>query len=347
MHTIDLSKYEYRTDLVIEEHLEELTEKDIQKKQYKIGNIQVEEMDLSKEGSKKIKKKEGLYRTISFQDITDKDHYQEVEKVFIKVMKELLQSSNIKEDASTLIVGLGNEHSTPDALGPKVVEQVLVTSHLFELGEVEKTYRKTSAFSPDVTGSTGIETGKLIKGAIHAINPDFLIVIDALKATNTERLTKTIQLSNTGITPGSGVGNNREELSYETLKIPVIVIGVPTIVDLVTIVTDTFQYIYKHFSYKLDNLDNASMKLIPESLQNYLDYPDTLTKEEKEEILGSIGNLEEEEVKQLMSEVLVPINYNLMVTPKEIDFTIKRLSTLIGQGINKSLHIHFNPTKRA
>ncbi len=345
MHTIDLSKYEFRTDLVVEEKIEQLTSKDLKKTQYKIGNILVEEMDLTKEGSKKINKKEGLYRTISFQDITDKDHYQEVEEVFIKVFKDLLLACNLKEDASALIVGLGNEHSTPDALGPKAVEQVLVTSHLFALGEIEEGYRKTSAFSPDVTGSTGIETGKLIKGALSAINPDFLIVIDALKATNTERLTKTIQLSNTGITPGSGVGNNREELSYEKLKIPVIVIGVPTIVDLVTIVTDTIQYIYKHFSYKLDNINNASLKLIPENKQNYLDYPDTLTKEEKEEILGSIGNLEEEEIKQLMSEVLVPINYNLMVTPKEIDFTINRLALLIGQGINKSLHHHFNPTK--
>lgn len=345
MHTIDLSNYEYRTDLVIEEKVEGLEEKEVIRNTYDIEGIRVEEMNLTEEGSRKLHRKAGLYRTISFSDVTDKDQYRKVEKAFITVLKDLLLESKIKQTDSALIIGLGNEHSTPDALGPKAIEQVLVTSHLFQLGEVEQGYRKTSAFSPDVTGSTGIETGKLIKGAIEAIHPDFLIVIDALKATNIDRVTKTIQLSNTGIVPGSGVGNNREELSYEKLKIPVIVIGVPTIVDLVTIVADTIQYIYKHFSYKIDNVGNSKLKLVPENRQNYIDYPNTLTKEEKEEILGSIGNLDYEEVKQLIVEVLTPINYNLMVTPKEIDFTIDKLSLLLAQGINKSLHEHFNTTK--
>ncbi len=345
MHTINLSNHEYRTDLVVEERLESLAAEDINKKCYEIDHIQVEEMNLTVEGSKKLNRKAGLYRTISFQDITDKDQYKKVEKVFIQVFKQFLADCNIKDSDSALIVGLGNEHSTPDALGPKAVDQILVTRHLFQLGDVEKGYRETCAFNPDVTGSTGIETGELIKGAINASKPGFLIVIDALKATNIERVTKTIQISNTGIIPGSGVGNNRDELSYETLGIPVLVIGVPTIVDLVTIVADTFQYIYKHFSYKIDHIDDAKLKLVPESRQNYSHYPDTLSQKEKNEILGVVGNLSLEEVKQLIKEVLIPINYNLMVTPKEIDFTIERLSLLLGNGINKSLHEHFNPTK--
>lgn len=345
MHTVDLSKMEYRTDLVMEEELSQLLEDEVSLNQYEIAGITVEEMELTEKGSKKLSRKPGLYKTISFSDVTDKDHYKKVEEAFIQVFKKFLMECGIKEDASSLIIGLGNEQSTPDALGPKAASQILVTRHLFELGEVEKGYRKTASFRPDVTGVTGIETGELIKGAIKAAQPDFLIVIDALKATNMERITKTIQMSNTGIIPGSGVGNNRAELSYDTLGIPVLVIGVPTIVDLVTIVSDTFQYIYKHFSYKIDHINDAKTKLVPESKQNYVNYPNTLTDEEKEEILGVVGSLEDKDVKQLMREVLIPIHYNLMVTPKEIDFTIEKLSLLLGQGINKSLHEHFNPTK--
>lgn len=345
MHSIDLEKYEFRTDLVVEEKIDTLKDDEVKIKKYELDSVIIEEMEISEKGSKKLNRKPGYYRTISFQDVTDKDHYQKVETAFIKVLKQFLLDCKIKDDAASLIIGLGNEHSTPDALGPKAASNTLVTRHLFQLGEVEAGYRNTCAFIPDVTGTTGIETGQLIKGAIKASNPDFLIIIDALKATNIDRVTKTIQISNTGITPGSGVGNNREELSYESLNIPVIVIGVPTIVDLATIVSDTIQYIYKHFSYKIDHFESTKLKLVPENRQNYIDYPDTLSKEKKEELLGFIGNLKEEELKMLINEVLIPIHYNLMVTPKEIDFTIEKLSMLLGQGINKSLHEHFNPTK--
>lgn len=345
MHTIDLKNYGFRTDLVIEDITEDLREEEVKSKRYENNGVIVEEMEISDSGSKKLNRKAGLYRTIIFQDVTDKDQYKIVEDTFIKVFKKFLLDCNLKETDSALIVGLGNDHSTPDALGPKTLEQILVTRHLFQLGELEKGYRNTASFTPDVTGTTGIETGQLIKSAIHVVKPNFLIVIDALKANSMERVTKTIQMSNTGITPGSGVGNNREELSYESLGIPVIVIGVPTIVDLVTVVSNTVQYIYKHFSYKIDHIDSAKEKLIPSHKQNYIDYPDTLTKEEKAEILGMIGNLDDKDVKELIMEVLIPINYNLMVTPKEIDFTIDRLSMLLGQGINKSLHENFKATK--
>ncbi len=345
MHIIDLSKKEFRTDLISEEKTGNLANEDFVKKEYTIKKIKVEELEIKESGAKKLNRKPGLYRTIYFDDVTDKDHYQCVEEVFTETLKKFLSACGIGEDDSALIVGLGNKNSTPDALGPKVIEQVLVTRHLFLIGEVEKGYRNTSALSPNVTGTTGIETGQLIKSVIEEVKPDFLIIIDALKANNMDRITKTIQLSNTGIIPGSGVGNHREELSKESLKIPAIVIGVPTIVDLVTIVSDTIHYLYRHFSYQVDHQNSAKLKLIPQNKQDYKDYPDTLTTEEKTAILGSVGNLEEEDLKNLITEVLVPIHYNLMVTPKEIDFTIEKLSLLLGQGINKSLHEHFNPTK--
>ena len=258
--------------------------------------------------------------------------------------KKLLEELKIAENSSCLIIGLGNDKSTPDSLGPKVIDNILVTNHLFKLGEVEKGYRKTASFKPNVTGSTGLETKDIIISLINTSKPDFLIVIDALASSSIERVNKTIQLSSAGINPGSGVGNNREELSYETLNIPVIAIGIPTVVDATTIVNDTFNYMYKQLSYKIDNINNKKMKLVPTSYQNYKEHQNTLSKEDKKNLLGYIGTLDKEEFKKLIYEVLIPINSNLMVTPKEIDFVIDKLSLLLSQGINKSLHKNYNPT---
>ena len=258
------------------------------------------------------------------------------------ILKEFLEEKKINKSSSCLVIGLGNEDSTPDSLGPLVVNDILVTKYLFNLGEVEEGYRNVSSFIPGVTGTTGIETKKVIDALIKATNPDFIIVIDALASSSMSRVNKTIQLTDTGIHPGSGVGNNREELSEESLKIPVIAIGVPTIVDAVTIVSDTFKYILKHFSYKIENIDNNKLKLVPNP--NYLNHQEKLSKEEKESLLGMVGTLSEEETKQLLVEVLSPIDYNLMVTPKEVDFVMKKLSNVISKSINKSLHDKYNST---
>ena len=144
-------------------------------------------------------------------------------------------------------------------------------------------------------------------------------------------------MTDTGIHPGSGVGNSRKEISKEILGIPVIAIGVPTTVDAVTIVSDTINYMYKHFSYTKENINNPSNKLMV-STPNYLKKKIKIDKGDKSKLLGLIGNLEDFEIKQLVFEVLSPVGYNLMVTPKEIDFLIEKLSYIIGEGINKSLH---------
>ena len=241
-------------------------------------------------------------------------------------------------------VGLGNASSTPDALGPKTLDHVLVTRHLFLLGDVEEGYRNVASFKPSVTGVTGIETKDLIEGIKEKIKPDILIVIDALASSSIERLNKTIQITSAGISPGSGVGNNRLEISQDTLHIPVIAIGVPTVVDGATIVENTLQLLLKKISYGLENKENEKLKLVPITNQNYLNHTKELSKEQKEDLLGMVGLLDEQELKSLILEVLLPVNYNMMVTPKEIDYLIEKLSLLLGNMINKSLHEHFNPT---
>lgn len=336
-HTIDLENYSLRTDIIFDVITEQM-ENDLNLKKEQFGNIKVEEILIEEKLSKSIGKKEGYYKSISFADVTDKENYLDVQKVFCKTLKTMLEECNIEDHNSCLIIGLGNKKSTPDSLGPNVLNHILVTRHLFMLGEVENGYRNTSLIEPNVTGVTGIETFNTVNGIVKETNPDFVIIVDALASSSISRVNKMIQLSSAGIEPGSGVFNNRMELSEKTLGIPVIVIGIPTVVDATTIVSDTFQYMMRQFKYKIDKKDSSSLKLIPEFKQDYLNHKEELNKEEKEDLLGIIGTLSKEEFKLLINEVLTPINSNLMVTPKEVDFVIEKFASLIGTGINKVLH---------
>lgn len=342
MHTIDLKNKGYRTDLVIDEITREKETKLSSKILEKTKNVTVEEVIIDEKTN--CNKKKGIYETISFTDITDKNNFKEVEEIAIKTLKNMLNKLNISSNAKILVVGLGNASSTPDALGPKTLDHVLVTRHLFLLGDVEEGYRNVASFKPSVTGVTGIETKDLIEGIKEKIKPDILIVIDALASSSIERLNKTIQITSAGISPGSGVGNNRLEISQDTLHIPVIAIGVPTVVDGATIVENTLQLLLKKISYGIENKENEKLKLVPITNQNYLNHTKELSKEQKEDLLGMVGLLDEQELKSLILEVLLPVNYNMMVTPKEIDYLIEKLSLLLGNMINKSLHEHFNPT---
>jgi len=176
---------------------------------------------------------------------------------------------------------------------------------------------------------------------VNEIKPNFIIAIDSLCAKNIERLNKTIQITSSGITPGSGIGNDREELSFETLKIPVIAIGVPTVVDSTVIVSDTINYLIKKISYMKENINNNHDKLKPINKINYLKNKDNvkeLSLDEKKELLGYIGLLEENDLRNLIWEVLTPVDANMIVTTKEIDFIIEKLGKLISQSINQTLH---------
>lgn len=329
MHEISLENYNLRTDLIIErEDINGYKKESIVDETYKVERIE--------DNNEK-------YISISFEDITDKDNFKIIENTLIKELKLVLKDYNIQKEDLVLIIGLGNSLSTPDSLGPKTLENILVTSYLYNLGEVDQSYQNTAIFKPEVTGTTGIETSTIIKSLIEKTNTKLVIFIDALAASSLDHLNKVIQVTTKGISPGSGVGNNREELTRNTLNIPVIAIGVPTIVEAATIVKDTLINLKKHISYQIENKDNLKTKLT--TYQDYSEQENTLSKQEEKDILGEIGLLEPLDLKQLIDEVLIPIKYNLMVTPKEIDFQIEKLSLLIANSLNKSLHDNFNPTK--
>lgn len=340
MHQINLSFKNLHTDLIMETIQGYGDVKGIETVHKTYDHVQVEELQIDQEGSKKIGKKEGRYKTILFEDITDTSIRKEVISVFRETLQNLLEEMNISSTASCLVLGLGNRLSTPDALGPKAVEQILVTRHLFLLdpGSIEEGYRNVSSFIPGVTGTTGIETKDVIMGIVKETKPDFLIVLDALASSSIDRMNKTIQMTDTGIHPGSGVGNSRVEISKETIGIPVIAIGIPTVVDAVTIVSDTMKYLLKQLSYTKENENVPKNKLVPFLKQNYLSHEENLSEEEKMKIMGLLGTLSEEEVKTLVFDVLTPIGYNLMVTVKEVDFLIDKLALLLASGINQVLH---------
>lgn len=339
-HEINLEKYEIRTDL-IDEVIENKKINNIESNIEEIDDIKVQNIYLDKKNGNFIGKKEGNYVTIIFDDITDFNNKEKVKKIFIKELKKIIDKLNIK-DKQVLVIGLGNEKSTPDSLGPLSIKNLIVTNHLYMLEELEDGFIPVSGFIPNVTGVTGIETSDLIKSVVNSVKPSFLIVIDSLASSSIDRVNKTIQITDTGIHPGSGVGNSRKEISFETIGIPVIAIGVPTVVDATVIVSDTINYMTKHYVFNKKFQNNPMSKLTLSSNVNYLKKDISVSLEDKKELLGLLGNFNEEEIKSLIYEVLNPIGYNLMVTPKEIDFIIEKLGDIIGNGINRTLHKNIN-----
>lgn len=334
---IDLSKYQIRTDLAIES-IDNNKELQVESHVETEDNITITEITLTEEQGELIGKRAGDYITIEFEDVTDYANKIAVEKVFKHSFQTLLKKMGMKETATGLIVGLGNDRSTPDALGPMSINKIVVTRHLAELGEMSEGFSNIAAINPGVMGETGVETASIIKGVVEHINPDFVIVVDALKSQSISRVNKTIQMTDTGIHPGSGVGNSRKEISKEILGVPVLAIGVPTVVDLVTVVSDTVGYMHQHFSYTKSSMQKPSSKLAPMGSVNYLKEEVSISEEDKVNLLGMIGSLTEEETKQLIFEVLTPIGYNLIVTPKEVDFVMDKLSDVISNGMNEVLH---------
>ncbi len=333
---INLSKYNIRTDLIVD-IID--NNSNINKETDTYEGVKITRVEVEKNMEEKLNKKKGTYITIEFDDVTNYEDREKIGKCFENEIKKLLNKLNIKDDDDCLIIGLGNEKSTPDALGPLSIKNILVTRHLFILNTNHKDgLRSVSAIIPDVMGNTGIETSDIIKSIVNTIKPKFIITIDALASSSINRLNKTIQMTDTGIHPGSGIGNSRKEINKDTIGVPVIAIGVPTVVESSIIVNDTIKYLLKHISYIKNNFSKS--KLTYTKFGNYLDKikNSDLSTDEKKEILGMIGELSEEDKLSLINEVLTSINYNLMVTNTEIDYLILKLSEIIANSLNNALH---------
>lgn len=337
-HEIDLSRFNVRCDLISETIENNYYDKiKITRKNY--GDIKLEKVIVKDKDKEILNKKCGTYITIYFEDVTDATNRENLVKVLSQEIKSILKKKKL-ENLPSLVVGLGNRLSTPDSLGPKTIDGIVVTRHLFNLEGItpSKNVGNVSSFSPGVYASTGIESKDILSGIISVTKPSFLIVIDALASSSIEKVNKVIQITDAGIEPGSGVGNNRSDITFESLGIPVIAIGIPTVVDAVTIVRDTINFLMKKISYNIKNIDKSSDKFIKGGNSKYLNIDYNLDTEEKKRFFGLLGELNDDELKELFSEVLTPIGFNFMVTPKEIDFEIDKLSITLSKSINNALH---------
>lgn len=260
-------------------------------------------------GEKAINKPKGEYITIDVKKIKymEEETIEECAKFFAKELTKLVDA-HIEKEGPVLVVGLGNIYVTPDALGPKVANEIEVTRHIIKYCPqfVQEGTRSISAISPGVLGVTGIETLEMVKGIVDNVKPKLVIAVDSLCSRNIDRISSSIQLSDTGIVPGAGVGNTRAELSNNTLGVPVIAIGVPTVVEAATITSD-------------------GLNLFIEKLQEEAKSNEYLNK------------LREEDNYEEIKKALLPKDYNFIVTPKEIDELIENMSKLISMGINMSL----------
>lgn len=262
-------------------------------------------------GARRLGKPPGIYVTIEAPGL--REHNVELSDQVSQVLARELKSLLPQEiTGSTLVVGLGNRHVTPDSLGPRVIEELLVTRHLFEYAReyVDEGMRSVCAIAPGVLGLTGIETGDIITGVVERIKPAVIVAIDALAARSIDRLCTTIQISDSGISPGSGVGNKRRALNSATLGVPVIALGVPSVVYANTIVLEA-----------MDKLTD-SLRL------------ETKGKPRMDDLLH---NLTDQERGQLVHEVLSPYWGDLVVTPKETDEQTRQMSKVIAGGLNVAL----------
>jgi len=316
-----IEKYSIRTDLAME-----------QKERFEADNVEVQgvilEEDYNEEkeihittvridtenGAKIMKKPVGTYVTLEAPDLAvpDEEYHSEVAMELATVLGRFLRKISELEnkDYSVLVVGLGNRKVTPDALGPNVVDNLNITRHVvkeygkYAMGEDE--VRLISAIVPGVMGQTGMESVEIIRGIVKETSPDIIIAIDALAARSSKRLNRTIQITDTGINPGSGVGNHRNAITKDTVGVPVIAIGVPTVVDAATIVNDT--------------MENLLMAL------------------ETSETLKGVGVVMQgysaTEKYELVKELISPNLNGLFVTPKDIDETVKSISYTISEALN-------------
>ena len=316
-----VEKYKIRTDLAMEQkerfesdHVEVsgvvLEEEYDEEKEIKITTVRIE----TENGAKAMGKPVGTYLTLEAPNMAaaDEGYHREISETLAGFLEKYMKDTeeNQEKGYSVLVVGLGNREVTPDALGPYVVDQLNVTRHIVqEYGRYavgKGGSRIVSAIVPGVMEQTGMESAEIIRGIVNETTPDLIMVIDALAARSTKRLNRTIQISDAGIYPGAGVGNHRSEITKDTMGIPVIAIGVPTVVDAATIVNDTME----NFITALET--SETLKGVGVVLQGY----------------------NSAEKYELVKELIAPHLNGMFVTPKDIDDTVRRISYTISEAMN-------------
>ncbi|MBR5613963.1 MAG: GPR endopeptidase [Clostridia bacterium] len=267
---------------------------------------------VDEEGGKALGKPVGTYITMELPNPneTEQKAYEEACRICAVELTKLVGQ---KVNGTALVIGLGNRNITADALGPKTVDSVLVTRHLLEYmpEEIDSRLRSVCAISPGVLGVTGVETGEIVKGICDRVKPALVIAVDALCSRRMERINNTVQLTDTGVVPGAGIGNRRMAIDESSLGVPVIAIGVPTVIDAATIAGDTIDKI-------IENLKENAEENLP--------------------LYKMLSVIAEEDKYGMIKQVLKPDYGDFVVTPKEVDSVVENIAKVIANGINIALH---------
>ena len=297
------------TDLALERHqmTQERDREGIELETQKNGSVEKTVVRIMTEQAEKtMQRPRGRYVTLSFEQQAQLD--MDVRRELADEVASSL-ASMLPEAGDVLVVGLGNRRVTADALGPRVVDATLVTRHLQKhLPEsLSERVRPVSAVAPGVLGITGMETAEVVKGIVRHVNPAAVIAVDALAARESGRICSTVQIADTGIAPGSGVGNCRMGITQATLGVPVIAIGVPMVVYAATIARDALSYLVSDVQEDADN---------------------------KEQVVDAL-------IERVVTEQLG----DLVVTPREVDALIDHMSEIVAAGINQALHPQLDPAE--
>ncbi len=328
-----------RTDLIDEatEVVQHRTKKDkdtlyetpgIQMNEERKGRVHITHIETDENGAATIGKKQGTYITLSVPTLTpeDEEGFKELAEQFITALREIHKNLKLSAKSKVLVIGLGNRTITPDAIGPFAIDRF--HEEMFSL-PIE--FGQLLFYAPGVTGQTGLETGEFVKAIAERVKPDLILVIDALAARNQDRLCKTIQITNTGIHPGSGVGNTRNEISFESLGIPVTAIGVPMVVDAPVLIVSAIETVFKVISSKISETEKPSSALSVGTWLRSIDNP--VNVDAIKPIFGEWSGWSTEEIRGLLQEVLPPHHQQLFVTPKETDSWVIQHANLIQSSV--------------
>ncbi|CAM3114008.1 GPR endopeptidase [Filibacter tadaridae] len=316
----------YRTDLVdeIDEMVQHRTDPEknklkeedgIQFGESRTGRVILTSVKVDAKGAERIGKKEGTYLTLTMPTLHagDLEGMAELSDALVEQLGKMLKELRMLKNGKILLIGLGNRDVTPDAVGPLTMDRLrnIVPDYYSDEGS------EVFVYAPGVTIQTGLETSDFVNAVAKEIKPDLLIIIDALAARDSSRLCRTIQLTDTGIHPGSGVGNSRKEISKEVFGIPVIAIGIPTVVDGPVLIADAIDSMFGYIASKIDEQDSPSSRL---SVSPWLHNENKDADRSKLlPIFGDWASWPHEDRIQLFEEVLTNRELSTFVSPKEID----------------------------
>ena len=306
------------------ESLQDATvDKDYKKKSYKEGNVNVESFEILQK-SDLYPHDIGHYVEISFEDYSD---MEDLSRCFQRELVHFITGATSLQDPLILFVGLGNETLTCDAIGPRTVKHIKATHHYDISFRHESHYYDMICLSPGVKAHSGMESANVIECLTHEYHPDLIIVIDALCARSYEKICRVIQMNNVGIYPGSGIGNHRKGITQESMGVPVIAIGIPTVIHVSSLVSDVYNLLEGYFK---ESLDPSSALKVGKRKR----YQGRLNEMQRRLILGEIGQLDEQKRVELLKEVLNPIESQFVMSDKDVDEDIVILSRMMSTYIN-------------